>query len=88
VLGLPGIGPAVRDYRDGLGMPRRAKGLAVSMIVAAGTLSGVFGLESAVGRVVLGVACGIGIAVVSWYVPTRETVLRERARDYLDPGSG
>ena len=29
VLGLPKIGPLVRDHRAGLGMPRRAKVLAV-----------------------------------------------------------
>jgi uncharacterized protein len=32
VLGLPSIGPAVRDYRAGLGMPRRAKVLALTML--------------------------------------------------------
>lgn len=33
VLGLPRIGPAVRDYRAGLGMPRRAKQWAIGMLV-------------------------------------------------------
>lgn len=33
VLGLPKIGPAVRDYRAGLGMPRRAKVVAIGMLV-------------------------------------------------------
>ena len=32
VLGLPHIGPMVRNYRDGLGMPRRAKVAALSMM--------------------------------------------------------
>jgi len=35
VLDLPRIGPMVRDHRAGLGIPRRAKAVAVSMIVAA-----------------------------------------------------
>lgn len=39
VLGLPTIGPAVRDYRAGLGMPRRAKIFAISMIVVFVALS-------------------------------------------------
>ena len=39
VLGLPGIGGAVRDFRAGLGMPRRAKVVAVVMIIVAVTLS-------------------------------------------------
>lgn len=33
VLSLPKIGPAVRDYRAGLGMPRRAKQWSIGMIV-------------------------------------------------------
>lgn len=81
VLDLPGIGPTVRDHRNGLGMPRRAKLLAIAMIVAARTLSGVFGLASALARIVLGLACAIGIAVILWRVPTRETVVREQRRD-------
>lgn len=32
VLGLPRIGPAVRDYRAGLGMPRAAKRAAITML--------------------------------------------------------
>ena len=31
-LGLPRIGPAVRDYRAGLGMPRAAKRAAITML--------------------------------------------------------
>jgi len=46
VLGLPAIGPTVRDYRLGLGMPRRAKVVAISMIVGVSTLSGLFGFDS------------------------------------------
>jgi uncharacterized membrane protein YbaN (DUF454 family) len=33
VLGLPQIGPMVRDYRAGLGMPKKAKVVAITMIV-------------------------------------------------------
>lgn len=80
VLGLPGIGAAVRDYRLGLGMPRRAKALAIGMIVTAGMLSGVFGLTSGTARLVLATLCAVGIAVILWHVPTRETVLH-RSRD-------
>ena len=39
VLNLPHIGPLVRDYRSGLGMPRRAKIIAISMIAVVITLS-------------------------------------------------
>ena len=39
VLGLPRIGPMVADHRSGLGMPRRAKRVAVSMIAVFVALS-------------------------------------------------
>ena len=39
VLSLPTIGPLVRDHRAGLGMPRRAKVLAIGMMLAACSLS-------------------------------------------------
>ncbi len=41
VLGLPGIGPAVSDYRSGLGMPKRAKIAAIIMLVTAVTISSI-----------------------------------------------
>ena len=63
VLGLPTIGPAVRDYRAGLGMPRRAKVLAVSMVVVFVSLSA-WMLDSWVARVALLVAGAIGITVI------------------------
>ena len=39
VLGLPKIGPMVRDHRDGLGMPRKAKALAIGMMLTACSIS-------------------------------------------------
>ncbi len=79
VLGLPKIGPLVRDHRDGLGMPRRAKVVAVTMILVVATSSGVFAIGNRVvggGVVVLGL---IGALYVTLRVPTRERVLAERA---------
>ncbi|MEQ1699620.1 MAG: YbaN family protein, partial [Ilumatobacteraceae bacterium] len=32
VLGLPGVGQLVRDHRDGLGMPRASKRVAIGMM--------------------------------------------------------
>lgn len=81
VLGLPGVGPTVRDYRLGLGMPRRAKVVAISMIVGVSLLSGVFGFDTTTPRVILAVVCAIGVGVLLWHVPTRETVLRRRSSD-------
>lgn len=79
VLGLPGIGSTVRDYRLGLGMPRRAKVIAIGMIVGASLLSGIFGFDTLTPRLVLAVVCAIGVSVLLWHVPTRESVLLGRA---------
>ena len=78
VLGLPGVGPMVRDYRAGLGMPRRAKVWAIAMILVVSTISAVV----AVGNRWLGAAIVVLALVGAWYVgwrvPTREKVLAER----------
>jgi len=80
VLNLPGVGPMVRDHRDGLGMPRRAKVLAVSMIVVVSTASAVFAIGNrAVGAAVVALGL-IGALYVTCRVPTRERVLAERGR--------
>jgi uncharacterized protein len=63
VLGLPTIGPAVRDYRAGLGMPRRAKVLAITMVVVFVSLSA-WMLGSWLARLALFVAGAIGITVI------------------------
>ena len=79
VLDLPRIGPLVRDHRAGLGMPRRAKMVAVTMILVAATASAVFAIDNrAVGASV--VALGLlGASYVVFRVPTRERVLARRA---------
>lgn len=79
VLGLPRIGPMVRDHRAGLGMARRAKAWALTMMWTAIVLSGVLLRDRLVivaAIVVLGV---IGTAYIVWRVPLRERVLAERA---------
>lgn len=75
VLDLPRIGPMVRDHRAGLGMRRRAKVVAVTMILVVSTLSAVFAIGNrAVGAVVL-VAGLVGVAYILFRVPTRERVV-------------
>jgi uncharacterized membrane protein YbaN (DUF454 family) len=70
VLGLPRIGPLVRDHRDGLGMPRRAKVIAIGAMLLACTLSALTVGSPAIAAVV--VAAGlIGTWYVGWRVPTR-----------------
>lgn len=77
VLGLPGVGPMVRDHRDGLGMPRRAKVLAIATMVLFVGLGAALALEGA-GRAGVLVLGAIGVWYVGWRVPTREAVLAAR----------
>lgn len=78
VLGLPGIGPMVTDYRSGLGMPRRAKVAAIGCIVLAAGSSALFLIDNLVVRLVVAAVGAIGVWYVGWRVPTRETVLATR----------
>jgi uncharacterized protein len=75
VLDLPRIGPMVRDHRDGLGMPRRAKAWAVGMMVVFGGASAVTVGHPAIALTILGF-----VAIGAWYVlyrvPTREGAAR------------
>ena len=85
VLNLPRIGRTVRDHREGLGMPRRAKVIAVTMILAVSALSGIFAIGNrAVGGAVLALGV-IGALYVTFRVPTRERVLAERERQRTQP---
>ena len=78
VLGLPRIGPMVQDHRDGLGMPRRAKLLAISMIGAFVALSAWIVGSGAVALAIV-VVGAIGVAYIWLRVPTKEDVLASRS---------
>lgn len=69
VLGLPRIGPTVRRYRAGHGMPATAKRWAIGSIVVFSGLSiwliGTWWL-----RVVIACVAAIGVWYVGWRVPT------------------
>lgn len=79
LLGLPVVGALVRDYRDGLGMPRSAKVVAIAMMWTAIAASVVILRDRPIIAVVVA-ACGIiGTVVVRWHVPTKEHVLAARA---------
>ncbi|MEE2768281.1 MAG: DUF454 family protein [Actinomycetota bacterium] len=75
ILNLPGIGPMVGDYRRGLGMPRRAKGSAISMIVVACGISTGMLISHILVRVAVATVGLVGVWFVGWHVPTREQVL-------------
>ena len=76
VLNLPKIGRTVRDYRAGLGMPRRSKIIAVTMIVALSTLSAVLA-GGTVGLAIVALGL-VGALFVTFRVPTRERVLDQQ----------
>lgn len=79
VLDLPAVGPMVRDYRSGLGMPRRAKIIAVSCIAAACIYSVGFVINPLWVRLLVATLGAIGIWFVGIHIPTRERVLAEQA---------
>ena len=80
ILDLPGIGPAVRDYRNGLGMPRRAKKFAVTSILLMCGLSAGFLIDLFLVRSLVVVVGLTGVWFVGWRVPTREAVLEARGQ--------
>lgn len=71
VLGLPGIGPAVRQYRAGLGMPRAAKIAALASIVIFSGLALFFLRGTQWGQVAVGLAGLAGVGFICLKVPTR-----------------
>ena len=70
VLTRPGIGPLVRDYRAGLGMPRAAKVAAITSIVVVCTIS-VLLLDAVWVRALVAAAGAVGVVWIAWRVPTR-----------------
>ncbi len=75
ILDLPAIGPMVKDYRRGLGMPRKAKKMAISIIVLTSGVSAGFLISALVVQlVVVGIGL-IGVLFLLKRVPTREEVL-------------
>jgi uncharacterized membrane protein YbaN (DUF454 family) len=70
VLDLPGVGKAVADYRSGLGMPCRAKVIAISMMVVAIAISAGLIVDNTPVRLVIVAAGAVGIWYVTRRVPT------------------
>ncbi len=78
ILGLPVVGAMVRDYRSGLGMPRKAKVIAITMMVVATTSSIVFAMNQTGLRFVVAALGVVGVWYVGIRVPTREKVISKR----------
>ncbi|MCY4036314.1 MAG: YbaN family protein [bacterium] len=71
VLGLPGVGRLVADYRAGLGMPLRAKVIAGVMIAGAVGASCGIAIGSWTWRgIVIGLGI-VGLAYIFGRIPTR-----------------
>lgn len=75
VLGLRGIGPMVRDHREGLGMPRRAKLAASACVVVFVTLALWLTIDHPLVGAAVVVAALSGLAVIWFRIPTREVVV-------------
>lgn len=73
------FGPLIDDYRNGLGMRRRMKVVALITLAVSFGLSTVFFIERTLWRVVM-VAIGVSVAAFIITRPTTEVVLAERER--------
>ncbi len=70
------FGKSLRDYKAGLGIPRKIKIIAVASIVVFVSLSAIFAIQNTIARIVL-VAVGVyGV----WFVLSRPTTEVELAR--------
>jgi uncharacterized membrane protein YbaN (DUF454 family) len=81
VLDLPHIGPAVRRYRAGLGMPLRSKYWAIGMIVVFTSISIVL-----VASLAFGLMIAIVAAVGVWYVARRVPTTPPEALEAVGSG--
>ena len=71
------FGPYLKDYREGRGMPRNAKILAVSMIVLFAGYAAFFAIEDLIIRIIVGVSGIIGIFYVLFKVHTTEDIIND-----------
>ena len=70
ILDLPGVGPHVRAYRDGEGMPKRAKITALTMMTIAVIFAAGFAISILWIRLAVAAAGLIGWWFLLFYVPT------------------
>ncbi|MBO1436404.1 YbaN family protein [Meiothermus sp. CFH 77666] len=78
VLNLPKVGPIVRDYRDGLGMSRKAKIFALCMLSFFALTSAIFLIPVFWVKVVVLVLGLVGFWYIHSRIPTKEIVLARR----------
>jgi hypothetical protein len=75
LLELPKIGPAIQNFRNGLGMPLRAKILAVSSIFIFTALATILLIENLLLKVLIIFVATIGIWYITSRVPTRKKAI-------------
>ena len=68
------FGPYLKDYREGKGMPRNAKILAVSMIILFVGYAVIFAIEGLILKVFVGLFGLIGIFYIILKVPSSEDI--------------
>jgi len=73
----PRFGPALRDYRAGLGIPRKAKIYAIGTIVVTFTITMTVAVTSTTGRIIL-ILTAMAISAYILSRPTKEKVLAAR----------
>ena len=74
------FGPYLKDYREGKGMPKNAKILAVSMIVIFVGYAVVFALEGLTLKVFVGLFGLVGIFYIILKVPSSEDLENESSK--------
>lgn len=74
LLGLPKIGPAISNFREGLGMPRKAKIFALTSIFAFTALAAILLLKNLYVRSLVVVVALFGIWYIITRIPTRENI--------------
>ena len=67
------FGPYLRDYREGKGIPKKAKVLAVSMIIVFVSYAVFFGIESLNLKIAAGILGIVGLLYVLFKVPVSKT---------------
>ena len=75
LLGLPKIGPAIENFRNGLGMPRKAKVFAVSSIFIFTSLAAILLIANLLVKILIILVAFFGIWYIVSRVPTREKVI-------------
>ncbi|MCS7068225.1 MAG: YbaN family protein [Meiothermus sp.] len=78
VLNLPKVGPLVRDYRSGLGMPRKAKIFALCMLSFFALTSAIFLIPVFWVKVLVLLLGLVGFWFIHSRIPTKEIVLAQR----------